>query len=151
MAKKRSFWKLVKLLVPRRFWIIIISIAVLSLLFNPLMDKEKFKEAYFPVLTSIFQGLTAFIAIIISLLGINRDTIPKKINEKTEFLRVYFYPLIIAIITVFSSLIGLVFFEILHSSSLIGQMLFINSSFAIWTILEILVLMLYSVMLKLQK
>lgn len=130
---------LLKHIITFRFYLILMLIVAAGIFFSKFLDNQLIESSYFWILSSLVQGFSAFFGIIVALLTIELTANLHTKKELINRVKSYLLPIGISTITIIYSIVGMVIYPLLKTKYFLAQFVLISSSFAVWTVLEILV------------
>ena len=145
LKKEYSYFELIKKLVPCRFYVILLLIVFFGITIGRLFNNESIKLQYFWILSSLVQGFSAFFGVVIAIITFRLTYISDKRINLFKLVMQYLLPIMLTVLTIIYSIFGMVFYTILESYNLLGQVIFISSLFATWSFIEILKLLIDSI------
>ena len=124
--------------IPNRFFIFLALIASLTFYYakySPLLNINE--NQYFWILGSFVQGFSAFTGIVIASLTLGTNKLFTKRMDMSEPDKIFLMPISMSIITVLTSIIGMIFYGQFNDQKILGLIIVIISTIAIWCIFEI--------------
>ncbi|MEK6949496.1 MAG: hypothetical protein AABX34_04690 [Nanoarchaeota archaeon] len=124
--------------IPNRFFIFLALIASITFYYTKYSPFLNINEnQYFWILGSFVQGFSAFTGIVIASLTLGTNKLFIKRVDISEPDKMFLMPISMSIITVLTSIIGMIFYDQLNTSKILGLIIAIASIIAIWCIFEI--------------
>ena len=128
--------------IPNRFFIFLALIASLTFYYakySPFLNINE--NQYFWILGSFVQGFSAFTGIVIASLTLGTNKLFTKRMDMSDPDKIFLMPISMSIITVLTSIIGMIFYgqfnSQINSQNILGLIIVIISTIAIWCIFEI--------------
>ena len=137
--KKIKNWRIaIERDIPNRFFIFLALIASLTFYYAKYSPPLSINEnQYFWILGSFVQGFSAFTGIVIASLTLGTNKVFVKRVNMSEPDKIFLMPISMSIITVLTSIIGMIFYDQFNSQKILGIIIVIISTVAIWCIFEI--------------
>lgn len=138
MEKTKNLWITMQGGIPNRFFIFLALIASLTFYYakySPLLNINE--NQYFWILGSFVQGFSAFTGIVIASLTLGTNKLFTKRMDMSEPDKIFLMPISMSIITVLTSIIGMIFYGQFNDQKILGLIIVIISTIAIWCIFEI--------------
>src|SRR3989338_8589074 len=137
--KKIKNWRIaIERDIPNRFFIFLALIASLTFYYTKYSPPLSINEnQYFWILGSFVQGFSAFTGIVIASLTLGTNKVFVKRVNMSEPDKIFLMPISMSIITVLTSIIGMIFYDQFNSQKILGIIIVIISTVAILCIFEI--------------